>query len=110
MPFEMPMSLTSTDLLADRAEQGQRLADGMAQDPQIPGQLISIIRVGEQNGDLPTALRAGAELLEGRIQLRSQLLVLVLPPIFFIVIAGFCVLLIVSLFVPMFSLVQNLTF
>lgn len=99
----------STGRLADRVQRGQRLADSMVLDPQIPGQLVSIVRVGEQNGDLPTALKAGAELLEGRIQLRSQLLVLVLPPIFFVVIAGGCLLLIVSLFLPLLSFIRMLT-
>ncbi len=99
----------STKQFADRVQQGQQLADGMAIDPQIPQQLVSIIRIGEQNGDLPTALRAGAELLEGRIQLRSQLLILVLPPIVFINVAGCCMLLIMSLFLPLFSVIQSLT-
>jgi type II secretory pathway component PulF len=100
----------SSQRLADRVQRGQRLADGMAQDPQIPGQLVSIVRVGEENGDLPTALQAGAELLEGHIQLRSQLLTLLLPPILFIIIAGCCLVLMVCLFLPVFSLIQSLAF
>jgi len=72
--------------------------------------MIPVIRMGEQNDRLPDSLRVVYELFEGQIDLRSRLLMSILPPIMFLLIAGFVVALLLGVFTPLVSLIQYLTF
>lgn len=100
----------TTKALAVRVESGVALADAMLQEDQVPPHLIPVVRIGEQNDQLSESLSVIYELLEGQIRLRSRLMVAVLPPVMFLVIAGFAIALLFGLFVPLVNLISYLTF
>ena len=95
-------------ILADMTEQGQTLSTSMQAITQVPGQIIPLVRMGEQNGDLPAAMMVIHELLEGQIMLRSRLLRLILPPLVFLIVAVVACTLVISLLWPLMSLTTSL--
>jgi type II secretory pathway component PulF len=98
-----------TRKLADQVESGKSLAASMQADHQVPAMLIPLVRTGEENGELPAALTLIHELLEGQIQLRSRLLMVVLPPLVFLLIAIVVIAILVGLLFPLVSLITNLS-
>ena len=99
-----------TRQLAQLTEQGQSLATSMQAVTQVPGPVIPLVRGGEEQGELAAALAVVCELLEGRILLRSRLLMVVLPPIAFLVVAVVACALVFSLLFPLVVLIKNLSF
>lgn len=95
--------------LAARVEQGMPLWQAMMQDRRLPMSIVPLVRWGEQTGMLDEALRTAAEMLEGRLQAGSPLLVSILPPLVFLGVAGIVGSTIVALLLPMISLIQGLT-
>ncbi len=93
--------------LAHLTEQGQSLSISMQAVAQVPGPVIPLVRSGEEQGELPAALAVVGELLEGRILLRSRLLMVVLPPIAFLVVAVVACALVFSLLVPLLGLFKS---
>lgn len=96
--------------LATLTEQGQSLSTGMQTLPEVPGPVIPLVRSGEQQGELPAALAVVCELLEGQIVLRSRLLMVVLPPIAFLIVAAVACALVISLLSPLVGGIANLTY
>ena len=95
--------------LGEKVAQGQTLAASMQSTSQVPPSVIPMVRAGEQTGDLPASLTVVYELLEGRVLLRSRLLMIVLPPVVFLVVAVVAIALVFGLLGPMVSLVTNLS-
>ena len=95
--------------LAAGVEQGGRLSERMAATPRVPASLVPIVRWGERTGQLPEALRVAAEMFEGRLQMRAELVRTILPPLVFVAVAGGVLFLLASLFLPMISLIQGLS-
>lgn len=95
--------------LAAGVEQGGRLSERLAATPRVPASLVPIVRWGERTGQLPESLRVAAEMFEGRLQMRAELVRTILPPLVFVAVAGGVLFLLASLFLPMISLIQGLS-
>jgi type II secretory pathway component PulF len=71
----------------------QKVAGGMPlflaiiQQRALPLSIVPLVRWGEQNDTLPEGLKSAAEMLEGRLRLRSLLLIQIFPPLIFILVA-----------------------
>jgi type II secretory pathway component PulF len=85
-------------------ERGQSLSNSMQAVSQVPSQIIPLVRVGEQNSELPAAMTVIHELLEGQIMLRSRLLSMILPPFVFLIVAVVACALVFALFLPLMGL------
>lgn len=94
--------------LANQVEQGRSLADCVAAEIRLPGSLTPIIGWGERTGELADACRTAADMFEGRMRLRSELLRSVVPPLLFIFIATLGLIGIFGVYAPMTSLIQGL--
>ena len=68
-----------------------------------------LVRWGEQHDLLSESLRSAAEMLEGRLAQRTDMLVLILPPIIFLMIGMMIGSGVVALFLPLISLIQGLS-
>jgi len=80
-----------------RIQEGAFLADAMAEHPQFSQIVVQLVRVGEQTGHLEAVLTRAADTLEGRRQLRSQLLnALTYPAIVFVAAIGVTIFMMVS--------------
>ncbi len=93
--------------LAAEVEQGGRLSGLIAGTPRVPASLGPIVRWGEQSGQLHEAFRVAAEMFEGRVQMRAELLRTVLPPLMFVVVAAGVLLLMLGLLLPIFSMIRS---
>jgi type IV pilus assembly protein PilC len=94
--------------LSDGTAKGMPLAEMLDVTPRIPNFIVPVIRWGEQHDALGEALTDVHQLLIGRIRLRSSVLGGVLIPLLFIALAATVGGLVVSMFMPLVSLIQNL--
>ena len=74
-----------------------------------PITLRPMVAWGESTSNLPEAFRAAAQLYEGRVGIQNTLLEVLTLPIVLIFIIGFVGTVIIALFLPLISLIQNLT-
>jgi len=95
--------------LADGTERGMSLAKMLDATPRIPNFIVPVIQWGEQHSALEEAFGNVHELLIGRIRMRSSLLSGILAPLIFIFIAVTVGGLVIGMFMPLVSLIQNLT-
>lgn len=95
--------------LADGVARGRSLSQMMSSSREIPATLIPMVRWGEEAGALADSLDLGREMLKERVRMRSLWLQMAVPPLLFIAIACGAVMVVAALFLPMISLVQNLT-
>ena len=95
--------------LAGRIEQGRPLFMAVIDQRGLPLSIVPLLRCGEEAGDLPGSLRAAAEMLEGRLRVRSAAIVQVVPPLLFVVIALSVLALYGLIYSTMFPLIQGLS-
>jgi type II secretory pathway component PulF len=95
--------------LAEGAGRGQPLSQLVADTRRIPASLVPLLRWGEQGGVLADALAAGRAMFESRVAARAWLLQSILPPMLCAAIGVAFMLLIMSLFLPLVSLVSALS-
>lgn len=95
--------------LAKGVEAGVPLSDLMEATPRLPTVIVPIIRWGEKHGALGDAIRSSYDLLEGSIRHRGSMVATLLGPLMLIFVGVGIGLLAVSMFMPLVSLIQNLT-
>jgi type II secretory pathway component PulF len=92
--------------LAIRVQQGRSLAESIAADVRLPASLSPLVGWGERSGDLAGACQTAADVFEGRMRLRSELLRSVVPPLVFIAIATLALVTILGVYAPLVSMIQ----
>jgi general secretion pathway protein F len=95
--------------LADEVEAGRALSAAMLANYRLPASVAPLVHWGERTAQLPAALIIVSEMLEGRAQLRAQLVRTIFPPLMFIVIAGGGLFVAMALMLPLISLITNLS-
>lgn len=70
--------------------------------------LIETLKISEKSGSLDYSLQVLADLFEEEEQNKLQKLTTFIEPLFILLIAGFVVLLVVAIFVPLFSMLDNI--
>lgn len=96
-------------LASEQVESGRSLAEAMGLFSTFPPTLRPMVAWGETTSNLPEAFRAAAELYEGRMGIQSTLLEVLALPIVLLLIIGFVGTVIIALFLPLISLIHNLT-
>jgi type II secretory pathway component PulF len=94
--------------LARRVEQGSPLWAALVELRSLPLSIVPLIHWGEKEDALAEALRTASEMLEGRLRVRSGLLVLILPPAVFVLV-GTVAASMIGLVIPMIALIQGLS-
>jgi type II secretory pathway component PulF len=95
--------------LAEGTANGQTLSDLLTQRPRLPTSLIPLLRWGEKSGLLAEAFRAGREMFEMRVRVRSLLLQSILPPMLLIALGCTVGFFLIALFMPLIGLIQGLS-
>lgn len=95
--------------LAGRVEQGTSLTMAIVHLRTLPLSIVPLVRWGEQHDLLADALRSAAEMIEGRLSVRTDALVQVLPPIIFLLVGGMVGSGVIAVFLPLISLIQGLS-
>jgi type IV pilus assembly protein PilC len=89
---------------AVRVREGQTLAGSLAEQKMFPELSVEMIEVGESTGALPAMLNSVAEFYEEDVQTALGAAMALIEPVILIVMAVFVGLVLISLYLPIFSL------
>ncbi len=95
---------TSVHSAADRVREGASLHASLVETQLIPPLAIEMIEVGEASGALPAMLTSVAEFYEDEVNTRLQRTLIWISPAILVVMAVVVGLLLISLYLPLFSL------
>jgi type IV pilus assembly protein PilC len=95
---------TSVAQAADRVKEGESLHASLASTRLIPDLALEMIEVGEASGALAAMLTSVAEFYEEEVNTRLQRLLIWISPAILVVMAAVVGLILVALYLPMFSL------
>jgi type II secretory pathway component PulF len=95
--------------LAEQVDQGTSLTMSLIQLRSLPLSIVPLVHWGERHDLLSQSLRSAAEMIEGRLALRTDALVQILPPVIFLRVGVFVGSGVVAIFLPLISLIQGLS-
>lgn len=95
---------TSVEQAADRVKEGQALHTSLAETQLIPGLALEMIEVGEASGALAAMLTSVAEFYEEEVSTSLERALSLIPIVILVVMAVVVGFLLISLYLPMFSL------
>src|SRR5215467_7285082 len=87
-----------------QVREGKPLSDSLERTRHFPDLALEMIRVGEQTGSLPDMLNHVADFYDEDVNLRSTALLSWVEPIILIFVATFIAAVLISLYMPIFSL------
>ena len=91
-----------------RVREGQTLAKSLEEQKMFPELSVEMIEVGESTGALPTMLNSVAEFYEEDVQTALGAAMALIEPVILIIMAIFVGLVLISLYLPIFSLGNNI--
>ena len=83
---------------------GQSLGECMAQGKEMPAMLVQMVAVGEATGSMESTLKVLAEYYDNEVQVQTKRAIDLLNPIIIIMLAAIVVFILLSIYLPMFSL------
>jgi type IV pilus assembly protein PilC len=95
---------TNVAKAAERVREGESLHVSLAETRLIPALAIEMIEVGEASGALPAMLTSVAEFYEEEVSTRLQRALIWISPAILIIMAGVIFLILIALYLPLFSL------
>ena len=95
--------------MSESVEAGMLLSDAMQAAHVLPPTIVPMVQLGEREGRLPHALRSYAQSIAHRVRARGHLARLLLPTLIMAVVGLFIVVSIISLFLPLISLISGLS-
>lgn len=93
---------------AAEALEGQTLSQSLIRQTIFPLEVVSAIRNGETSGELLGALENAKRMCQGKLELRSRIVLSVLEPTLLVVLGIIIIFIVVSLFYPLYSLSKYL--
>ncbi|HET9216796.1 MAG TPA: type II secretion system F family protein [Terriglobia bacterium] len=87
-----------------QVREGKSLSDSLEKTGHFPALSIEMMRVGEQTGSLPEMLNHVADFYDEDVNIKSAALLNYVEPAILIVVAGFVAYILISLYLPIFSL------
>lgn len=92
------------DQAAENVTEGESLAAPLRQCPFIPRDIVEMVAVGEESNTLEKVLLDIADTLERRTTRQLELFVRLLEPVMLLVIAGFTLIIVAGLMLPVFKM------
>jgi type IV pilus assembly protein PilC len=87
-----------------QVREGKALSESLERTGHFPDLALEMIRVGEQTGSLPDMLNHVADFYDEDVNLRSTALLSWVEPMILVVVAVFIATVLISLYMPIFSL------
>jgi type IV pilus assembly protein PilC len=87
-----------------QVREGRALSDSLERSGHFPDLALELIRVGEQTGSLPDMLNHVADFYDEDVNIRSTALLSWVEPIILIFVATFVATVLISLYMPIFSI------
>ena len=89
-------------------KEGQELSYSLGLSKVIPGLVVSMVRIGEETGALPYMLDNIANFYKREVEETVSNLTTAMEPLIISVVAGIVGTIVISLYLPMFSLINNM--
>jgi type II secretory pathway component PulF len=93
----------------DAVTDGKTLAQPLAHSKVFPQLMVDLVKIGEDTGDVPGALTNLADTYENELQTGLQVMMSLLTPIMTVVMAIFVGFLLISILLPMFQMISNIS-
>ena len=87
-----------------QVREGNPLSDSLERTGHFPDLALEMIRVGEQTGSLPDMLNHVADFYDEDVNLRSTALLSWVEPVILLFVAAFIAMVLISLYMPIFSI------
>ena len=87
-----------------QVREGKSLSDSLQETGHFPHLALEMIRVGEQTGSLPDMLNHVADFYDEDVNIRSTTLLSWIEPVILIFVAAFIAMVLISLYMPIFSI------
>jgi type IV pilus assembly protein PilC len=87
-----------------QVREGKSLSDSLEKSGHFPDLALEMIRVGEQTGSLPEMLNHVADFYDEDVNLRSTALLGWVEPVILLFVAAFIAMVLISLYMPIFSI------
>jgi type IV pilus assembly protein PilC len=91
-----------------RISEGKNMAEPLAEIKVFPGMVVQMVAVGEQTGALDTMLNKIADFYEEEVDVSVASLTSLLEPILMVVVGAVVGVVLVSMYLPIFSLAGNI--
>ena len=91
-----------------RVSEGKTLADSLNETKQFPPMVIQMINVGEHTGTLDSMLSKIADFYEEEVEVTISALLSMMEPVLILVLGGIIGFIVVSMYLPIFSLLHQL--
>jgi type II secretory pathway component PulF len=88
---------------------GKTLAQPLAASRIFPQLMVDLVKIGEETGDVPGALANLAETYESELQIALRVMMGLIEPVLIIVMAMGVGFLLLSILLPMFNLISNIS-
>lgn len=88
---------------------GKTIAQPLARSQIFPRLMVDLIKIGEETGDVPGALGNLADTYEGELNLALRVMTSLIEPVLIIVMAVGVGFLLLSILLPMFNLISNIS-
>lgn len=92
----------------DAVTDGKTLAQPLAQSKVFPQLMVDLVKIGEETGDVPGALKNVADTYEGELAIALRVMMTMIEPVLIIVMALGVGFLLLSVLMPMFRLISNI--
>jgi type IV pilus assembly protein PilC len=92
----------------DGVRQGQSLHSALEDRGTVPPIVIEMVGVGETTGALDQMLSSASEFLDEEVETRMQRLLALLEPLLLIVVGGLIAILLISVYLPIFSALSRI--
>jgi type II secretory pathway component PulF len=92
----------------DAVTDGKTLAQPLAASKLFPQLMVDLVKIGEETGNVPGALRNVADTYEGELNISLRVMMNLIEPVLIIVMALGVGFLLLSVLLPMFRLISNI--
>jgi len=103
-----PILKSAVEAAGKSVREGQPLSGSLKTSKMFPPLAIDMIEVGESTGALPTMLNSVAEFFEEDVNTRMQATLSLIEPAIMIVMGSFVAFVLISLYLPIFSLADTI--
>ena len=93
----------------DAVTDGKTLAQPLAKSKVFPQLMVDLVKIGEDTGDVPGALANLADTYESELQIQLRVMTNLIEPALIVVMALMVGFLLVSVLMPMFTLISNIS-
>jgi type IV pilus assembly protein PilC len=92
----------------DEIKMGRGLTQPLRNLRYFPPMLISMMRVGEESGNLDYSLEKSADFYDEEVETSVQRLTTLLQPLIILILAGIVTVIVLSVLLPMYSIYENI--